>query len=141
MTSFGVPRGAAAHRARDGATNYFQLAQTALVQRTVVKVEKTEGRDQVTVRWNTAIAAAKPIASYEIRSGDKVLLSVPYRPQLTPELLWASVPAAVGSVTVRAAEKQQQIPRFRLPHDRVAITGPQTRSTRDDTCIFFHSTV
>jgi hypothetical protein len=61
----------------------------------------------VTVRWNTAIAAAKPIGAYEIRSGDRLLLSVPYRPQLTPEPLWASVPAAAvgdGKVTVIAKE-------------------------------------
>ena len=88
-------------------TNYFQLPQMGLTQPTLVKVEKQEGSDQVTVRWNTAIAAAKPIASYEIRSRDKLLLSVRYRPQLTPDLLWASVPASAvgnGTVTVVARE-------------------------------------
>lgn len=88
-------------------TNYFQLKQLGLMQPTEVKVDKVDGSDQVTVRWNTAIAAAKPIAAYEIRSGDRLLLSVPYRPQLTPELLWASVPAAAvgdGKVTVTAKE-------------------------------------
>ena len=88
-------------------TNYFQLAQSAMVQPSVVRVEKAEGSDQVVVRWNTAIAAAKPIAAYEIKSGDRVVLSVPYRPQLTQELLWASLPAAAvgdGKVTVVAAE-------------------------------------
>ncbi|MGO8756706.1 MAG: aldo/keto reductase [Terracidiphilus sp.] len=88
-------------------TNYFQLAQTGLVQPSVVKVEKVDGNDQVVVRWNTAIAAAKPIASYEIRSGDRLLLSVPYRPQLTPDLLWASLPAsAVGSGTLTVVAKE-----------------------------------
>jgi aryl-alcohol dehydrogenase-like predicted oxidoreductase len=94
--------------ARYGATtNYFQLPQSGLVQPAVVKVEKIAGSDRVAVRWNTAIAAARPIASYEIRSGSRVLLSVPYRPQMTPELLWASVPAAAvgdGTVTVTAKE-------------------------------------
>ncbi len=88
-------------------TNYFQLQQTALVQPSVVKVDKVTSSDQVTVRWNTAVAAAKPIASYEIRSGDRLLLSVPYRPQLTPDLLWTSLPASeVGSsqITVTAKE-------------------------------------
>jgi hypothetical protein len=88
-------------------TNYFQLAQSGLAQPTVVKVEKANGSDQVTVRWNTAIAAARPISRYEIRSGDRLLLSVPYRPQLTPDLLWASVPASAvggGTVTVTAKE-------------------------------------
>ena len=88
-------------------TNYFQLAQSGLAQPTVVKVEKANGSDQVTVRWNTAIAAARPISRYEIRSGDRLLMSVPYRPQLTPDLLWASVPASAvggGTVTVTAKE-------------------------------------
>ncbi len=88
-------------------TNYFQLAQSALTQPTVVKVEKAAESDQVTVRWNTAIAAGKPIGAYQIRSGDKLLLSVPYRPQLTPDLLWASLPATAvddGKVTVTATE-------------------------------------
>lgn len=88
-------------------TNYFQLAQSGLAQPTVVKVEKASSSDQVTVRWNTAIAAARPICCYEIRSGDRLLLSVPYRPQLTPDLLWASVPAsAVGSGTVTVTAKE-----------------------------------
>jgi aryl-alcohol dehydrogenase-like predicted oxidoreductase len=88
-------------------TNYFQLQQSALVQPTNVKVEKVTGSDQVTVRWNTAIAAAKPIAAYEIKSGDRMLLSVPYRPQLTQDLLWASLSASAvgdGKVTVTARE-------------------------------------
>ena len=88
-------------------TNYFQLPQSGLAQPTVVKVEKLAGSDQVTVRWNTAIAAAKPICCYEIRSADRLLLAVPYRPQLTPELLWASVPAsAVGSGTVTVTARE-----------------------------------
>lgn len=88
-------------------TNYFQLKQSGLIQPTEVKVEKAEGSDRIMVRWNTAIAAAKPIAVYEIKSGETVLLSVPYRPQLTNELLWASVPASAvgdGEVTVTATE-------------------------------------
>lgn len=88
-------------------TNYFQLAQSALVQPSVVKVDKVVGSEMVTVRWNTAIAAAKPIAAYDIKSGDRVLLSVPYRPQFTPDLLWTAVPASAvgsGAVTVVARE-------------------------------------
>jgi len=88
-------------------TNYFQLAASGLVQPTEVKVEKVNGSDGVTVRWNTAIAGARPVSAYEIRSGDRLLLSVPYRPQLTPELLWATVPASAagsGAITVTAKE-------------------------------------
>lgn len=88
-------------------TNYFQLPQSGLVQPTEVKVDKVNGSDLVTIRWNTAIAAAKPIGAYEIRSDNRLLLSVPYRPQLTPELLWTSLPASSiggGKVTVTARE-------------------------------------
>jgi aryl-alcohol dehydrogenase-like predicted oxidoreductase len=88
-------------------TNYFQLRQSGLIQPTEVKVDTANGSDQITVRWNTAIAAAKPIGCYEIRSGDRLLLSVPYRPQLTPDLLWASLPASAvsnGKITVTAKE-------------------------------------
>lgn len=88
-------------------TNYFQLPQSGLIQPSEVKAEKAAGSEQVTVRWNTAIAAAKPISSYEIRSGDHLLLSVPYRPQLTPELLWASLTGSDvgnGTITVTARE-------------------------------------
>ena len=88
-------------------TNYFQLEQKGLIQPTVVKVEKVSGTDQLAVRWNTAIAAAKPIAGYEIAANGKVLLSVPYRPQMTPDLFWASIPAsAVGSGTVTVTARE-----------------------------------
>jgi aryl-alcohol dehydrogenase-like predicted oxidoreductase len=88
-------------------TNYFQLASSGLIQPTEVKIDKVKGSDQVTVRWNTAIAGARPVSAYEIWSGERLLLSVPYRPQLTPELLWATVPASTagsGNITVIAKE-------------------------------------
>lgn len=88
-------------------TNYFQLKQSGVIQPTDVKVEKDAGGDRLTVKWNTAIAAAKPIVAYEIKSDGKLLLSVPYRPQITNDPLWASVSAAAagnGKVTVTAKE-------------------------------------
>jgi aryl-alcohol dehydrogenase-like predicted oxidoreductase len=88
-------------------TNYFQLKASGLIQPTDVKVDKVNGGDQVTVRWNTAIAGGRPVSSYEIRSGDRLLLSVPYRPQLTPDPLWAILPASIagsGNITVIAKE-------------------------------------
>jgi aryl-alcohol dehydrogenase-like predicted oxidoreductase len=86
-------------------TNYFQLKASGLIQPTDVKVEKANDGDRVAIRWNTAIAGSKPVSAYEIRSGDRLLVSVPYRPQLTPDLLWATVPAAaVGGGTVTARE-------------------------------------
>ena len=88
-------------------TNYFQLEQKGLIQPSIVKVEKIEGSGQLSVRWNTAIAAGKPLASYEIAANGKTLLSIPYRPQVTQDLFWASVPAsAVGSGTVSVTAKE-----------------------------------
>jgi aryl-alcohol dehydrogenase-like predicted oxidoreductase len=88
-------------------TNYFQMKASGLIQPSEIKIEKVAGGDQVAVRWNTAIAGARPVSAYEIRSGDRLLLSVPYRPQLTTELLWATLPtfaAGDGKITVLAKE-------------------------------------
>ncbi len=88
-------------------TNYFQLKASGLIQPTEIKVDKVNGGDRVTVRWNTAVAGARPLSSYEIRSGDRLLLSVPYRPQLTPDLLWATLPAsAAGSANITVVAKE-----------------------------------
>ena len=50
--------------------------------------------DRIVVEWNTAMAGPDPIRSYQIRAGQKVLASLPYRPQLTEAPLRASVPAS-----------------------------------------------
>ena len=77
---------------RHGAvTNYFQ-EKAGLIQPTAVNV-KRDG-ERVIVEWNTAIAGPDPIRSYEILAGDRLLLSLPYRPQLTEAPLSASLPAS-----------------------------------------------
>lgn len=83
--------------------NYFQEKATALSQPTDVRVERDQ--DRLIVRWNTAYAGSDPIRYYEIRSGNRTLLSIPFRPQLTEAPLSAVVPAAEageGPVTVVA---------------------------------------
>ena len=81
------------------ATNYFQ-EKTSLIQPAAVNV-KRDG-ERVIVEWNTAIAGPDPIRSYEILSGDRLLLSLPYRPQLTEAPLSASLPAsAIGEGAVK----------------------------------------
>jgi hypothetical protein len=90
--------------ARHAASNYFQ-EKRGLVQSSDVKV-KRDG-DRVAVSWNTALAGAEPLQSYEIRAGERLLLSLPFRPQLTEAPLTAMVPAdGVGSdkVSVIASE-------------------------------------
>ncbi|MGP8247790.1 MAG: aldo/keto reductase [Bryobacteraceae bacterium] len=82
--------------ARHGAlTNYFQDKARGIVQPGEVRARR-DG-DRVVVEWNTALAGANPLRAYELRCGDRVVLSVPYRPQMTEVPLSAWVPAsAVG---------------------------------------------
>jgi aryl-alcohol dehydrogenase-like predicted oxidoreductase len=90
---------------RHGAvTNYFQEKQPQIVQPTGVRV-KRDG-DRVVIEWATALAGPEPLRSYEIRAGDRLLLSLPFRPQLTEAPLAVSLPASEvgeGAVTVTAS--------------------------------------
>jgi aryl-alcohol dehydrogenase-like predicted oxidoreductase len=96
---------------RGAATNWFQDKTNVLVQPTNVKVNR-DG-DRAVVEWNTALAGPEPIRSYEILAGQRLLLSLPFRPQLTESPLSVSVPAAaVGDapVTVVASEAPPRRP-------------------------------
>ena len=67
--------------ARHGSTtNYFQEKTNTLVQPASVTVNRDGER--AVVEWTTALAGREPIRSYEVRAGDKVLLSLPFRPQM-----------------------------------------------------------
>ena len=81
-------------------TNYFQEKFRGLVQPAEVRVERDDTR--IIVRWNTALAGAEPIESYQIFAGDTLVSTVPYQPQTTLEPLSATVPAAkIGDAPVR----------------------------------------
>jgi hypothetical protein len=85
-------------------TNFYQERIPAIVQPTEVTTQK-DG-DRVEVRWNSAYASADPIRSYEVRAGERVLLSLPYRPQLTEKPFKVTVSAAdagFGPITVVAS--------------------------------------
>ena len=73
-------------------TNYFQDPPTGLVQPDNVKSEKDNGYIRVT--WSGALAGSEPIGSYLVMSGERVLLSIPFRPQATLEPHSALVPAS-----------------------------------------------
>jgi hypothetical protein len=92
--------------ARHGAaTNYFQEKTNTLVQPATVNV-KRDG-ERVIEEWTTALAGRDPLRSYEIRSGNKVLASLPFRPQLYQAPMTVSLPASAvgdGAVTVVASE-------------------------------------
>jgi aryl-alcohol dehydrogenase-like predicted oxidoreductase len=74
------------------ATNYFQEKTNVVVQPADVRV-KRDG-DRVIVTWGTALAGREPLRFYELRSGDKVLLSLPFRPQISEEPFTAALPAS-----------------------------------------------
>jgi hypothetical protein len=77
-------------------TNYFQEKQPSIVQPADVRV-KRDG-ERVVVQWNTALAGTEPIRSYEILAGDRLLLSLPFRPQLTEAPLSVTLEAsAIGA--------------------------------------------
>ena len=81
---------AAARHAAD--TNYFQEKTNALVQPTLVRAVK-DG-DRVRVEWNTAFAGRRPLQTYQILAGKRVLLTIPFRPQLTEDPLTITLPAS-----------------------------------------------
>lgn len=72
------------------ATNYFQ-EKRALTQPAAPSVERDSGR--VTIQWNTALAGADPIRSYQVWSRDRVILTLPFRPQTTLAPLQVSLPS------------------------------------------------
>lgn len=89
------------------ATNYFQEKARGLVQPTDVKVERDDTR--VVVRWNTALAGAEPIEWYQIYAGERLISTVPFRPQTTLEPLSAAVSAAqVGDAPVRVVAVERK---------------------------------
>ncbi|MGD0199828.1 MAG: aldo/keto reductase [Bryobacteraceae bacterium] len=92
--------------ARHGAvTNFFQEKTSGLVQPGDVRV--TRDGERVLIQWNTALAGPEPIRSYEILAGDRLLLSLPFRPQITETPLSASLPAsAVGAGSIRVVASE-----------------------------------
>jgi len=92
-------------------TNYFQPGATGLQQPTNVSV--TRDSDRVTIAWNTAMAGAQPIRSYQVMAGGRVIAVVPFAPQTTAAPLSVSLPAAqvtAQPVTVVASESDPPLP-------------------------------
>lgn len=90
-------------------TNDHFQERRGLVQPAQVRLER-DG-DRVAVRWNTALAGAEAVRSYNVYVGDRQVLSLPFRPQTTLEPLSALLPAsevASDSVRVEASESLPQ---------------------------------
>ncbi|HET8549111.1 MAG TPA: aldo/keto reductase [Bryobacteraceae bacterium] len=92
------------------ATNYFQ-EKRGLVQPSDIQIRRDGER--AVVEWNTALAGPEPIRAYEVLSGDRLLLSLPFRPQMTEAPIAVSLPAAAigdAALTVVASEKPPRSP-------------------------------
>ncbi len=86
-------------------TNYFNERRAAIVQPSEVKVRKDA--DRLVVEWNSALAASEPIRSYNIYAGDRLLLSLPYRPQMTLKPLSTFVAASdAGEAPIRVVASE-----------------------------------
>lgn len=72
-------------------TNFFQDTLGA-ADPTGVSVTAVSSR--VTITWNTGYSGTDPILSYKIFSGNKLVLAVPFRPQLTLAPLSVTLPAS-----------------------------------------------
>ena len=87
-------------------TNYFQEKARGLIQPTDIML-KMPVDGTVRVSWQAGYAGANPIRSWQIRSGGKTLLTIPFRPQLTMAPLSAYLTpeeAAGGNIEVIASE-------------------------------------
>jgi len=69
-------------RARNGETNYFQLADTGLTPPRNAVLTKSDG---VRLSWDTSYAGNEPITHYEIVCDGEVIGTVPHKPQVFKE--------------------------------------------------------
>ncbi len=94
---------------RHGAkTNYFQEKSSGIVQPTDVRTRR-DG-DRIIVEWNTAFAGPEPLRCYRIMAGNRPVISIPFRPQLTDAPLSAILPASdAGTDTVTVVASTEAI--------------------------------
>ncbi len=67
-------------RAREGNTNYFQLADRGLTPPRNVSLTRT---DRIKLSWDTSYAGDEPIAHYEIIRDGELLETVQHKPQIS----------------------------------------------------------
>lgn len=88
--------------------NYFQ-ERRAFAQPTGVRTEA--GSERIVVSWNTGYAGAEPIRAYNVFSGDRLVASLPYRPQMTLaplSVVLRAEEAGDGPFRVSASEKEPE---------------------------------
>jgi aryl-alcohol dehydrogenase-like predicted oxidoreductase len=77
-------------RARNGETNYFQLADQGLTPPRNAKIIKSDG---VKLSWDTSYAGNEPISHYEIVSEGKTIGTVPHLPQASKDPFTYEIPS------------------------------------------------
>ena len=72
--------------AKEGKTNYFQVAEGGLTPPAKPKIKQAmEGDDRVvTLTWDTAIAGEEPIRGYEVWRDNELAGDLPHQPQAGP---------------------------------------------------------
>lgn len=88
-------------RAREGDTNYFQLANRGLTPPRNVRIART---DKLRLSWDSGYAGDEPISHYEIVSGEKVLGTLKHTPQITREPFTFDALAAGNEFSVVAVD-------------------------------------
>jgi aryl-alcohol dehydrogenase-like predicted oxidoreductase len=81
----------------DGATNYFQDSAKALGEPRNCKIAVENGRKVVRLSWDSALATAHALKSYEIVRDGKAVGTVAHQPQLTLRPFQFEEPLLTGS--------------------------------------------
>ncbi|NSW95709.1 MAG: hypothetical protein HPY62_13460 [Bacteroidales bacterium] len=77
-------------RARNGETNYFQLADTGLTPPRNVKIAKS---DKIQLSWDTSYAGNEPVSYYEVECDGKIVGTVPHKPQISRDPFSFEIPS------------------------------------------------
>ena len=76
-----------AKAAKEGKTNYFQMAALPLTPPSEIKISQVmdENTRKVLIEWNTALAGDAPVKRYELWRDDIKIAETPFSPQLTTD--------------------------------------------------------
>ncbi len=91
-------------RAREGETNYFQMADKGL---TAPRNARAVLDDKIRLSWDTAYAGSEPIVRYEVLQDGKLVKTIPHSPQVSldePFRCSLDKGAAGGTISIAAVD-------------------------------------
>lgn len=88
--------------AKEGKTNYFQLAHRGLTPPQDIKISGTK---EVEISWNSALAADDPLSHYEVFRGDELVATILHTPQTTTDPFRYKGPRGEGKFTVLSVDR------------------------------------